>query len=89
MRTAIILAGGLVLLSLCLFAGRLFGKSMADSMVLGAKVFIPLWLALAGANMWIGVSQGGSSVMEELPIFLALCAVPVAAAAFAWWRFSP
>jgi len=89
MRTAIIIVGGLVLLAILLLAGRLFGKSGAEAAVLGAQIFIPLWLAIAGANLWIGVSQAGYSVMEELPIFLLIFALPAAAAGFTWWKFAP
>jgi hypothetical protein len=86
MRSAIIIAAGFVLLALFFFAGRLFGRP--DAMVLGAKIFIPLWLLAALVNMWIGVSRAGYSVAEELPIFLLIFALPAAAAAFVWWRFS-
>ncbi len=88
MRTLIIIAGGFVLLALCLFAGRLFGRTGPETMIIGAKVFIPLWFAAAGVNLWIGVSQAGYSVMEELPIFLLIFGLPAAAAAFVWWKFS-
>jgi hypothetical protein len=56
-------------------------------MVIAAQVFIPVWLALAGVNMWIGVGKG-FSVALELPIFLLIFALPAAAAAFVWWKFS-
>jgi hypothetical protein len=75
-----------VLLALFVFAGRLFGRP--DGMLFGAKIFIPLWLIAALINMWIGVSRAGYSVAEELPIFLLIFALPAAAAAFVWWRFS-
>jgi hypothetical protein len=88
MRTAIIIAAGFVLLAFLVFAGRLFGRPGADAMLLGAKIFIPLWLLAALINMWIGVSRAGYSVAEELPIFLLIFALPAAAAAFVWWRFS-
>jgi len=88
MRSAIIIAGGFVLLAVCLFAGRLLGRTGAETMILGAKIFIPIWLVLAGVNMWIGVAKAGYSVMEELPIFLAIFALPAAAAGFAWWKLS-
>ena len=57
-------------------------------MVTAAKIFIPVWLVAALVNMWIGVSRAGYSVMEELPIFLAIFAIPGIAAAFIWWKFS-
>ena len=86
MRTIVIIAGGLLLLGLFLLAGRLIRGNAA--MITAAKIFIPLWLAAAGLNMWIGVSRAGYSVAEELPIFLLIFALPAAAAGFVWWKFS-
>jgi hypothetical protein len=52
------------------------------------KIFIPVWLVAALINMWIGVSRARYSVAEELPIFLAIFAIPAVVAAFVWWKFS-
>ena len=79
MRTILILAAGLALLGLCVLAGKLAGNSK-PAMAKGALVFLPLWLACAALNMWVGVTSAGYSVMEELPIFLLIFAVPAAAA---------
>ena len=87
MRTAIIIAAGIVLLGLFALAGwRLGGGPQSASTA--ATLFVPLWLIVAAINMWLGVSRAGYSVAEELPIFLLIFAVPAAAAAFVWWRFS-
>jgi len=88
MRTAIIITAGFVILGLFLLAARWIGGGNTKAMVLAAQVFIPMWAAFAGLNMWIGVSQAGYSVAEELPILLLIIAPPAAAAAFAWWKFS-
>jgi hypothetical protein len=69
-HTVKVIAGGFVLLALCVLIGR------AD----GAKVFIPLWLVGAGINMWVGVARAGYSVAEEAPIFLVVFAVPAVVA---------
>ncbi|TMH65207.1 MAG: hypothetical protein E6H57_15005 [Betaproteobacteria bacterium] len=84
MRTAIIIAAGLVLAALFVFGGRFIGQTAA----LGAKIFIALWFIAAALNMWLGVAKAGYSFMEELPIFLAIFAVPAAAAGFVWWKYS-
>jgi hypothetical protein len=87
MRTAIIIVGGLVLLGLCALAAYWLG-GRPQSMTVAAKLFIPLWLAIALLNMWLGVSRAGYSIAEELPIMLVIFAIPAAAAAFVWWRSS-
>ena len=88
MRSVVIIAGGLVLLGLFVFVARWLGGASAGSMVLAAKLFLPVWLALALINMWIGVARAGYSISEELPIFLAIFGLPGLAATFLWWKFS-
>jgi hypothetical protein len=87
MRTAIIIVGGLVLLGLFALVGWRVGGG-PQSATMAAKLFIPIWLAIALVNMWLGVSRAGYSVAEELPIMLVIFAIPAAAAALVWWRFS-
>jgi len=84
-HTIKVIAGGLVLLALCLLIGRWIGGSALAN---AAKVFIPLWLVAAGINMWVGVSKAGYSVAEEAPIFLVVFAIPAAVALVVWWWFS-
>ena len=86
MRSAIIILGGLVTWGVALLvAWRLGGSQLA---LTAAKWFIAAWLLVALANLWLGVSRAGYSFGEELPIFLAIFAVPAAAAALVWWKFS-
>jgi hypothetical protein len=87
MRTATIIIGGLVSLGLFALVGWWLGSG-PRSAITAAQLFIPIWLAVALINMWLGVSRAGYSVAEELPIFLVIFAIPAAAAAFVWWRFS-
>ena len=87
MHTAIVLGGGFALLLSCLLLGHAFGGGMPGA-VSGAKVFIPLWLVAAGVNMWLGVSQAGYSVADELPIFLGVFALPAAVAGLLCWRLA-
>jgi hypothetical protein len=88
MRTVVIIVGGLLLLGVFVFVGRLVGGGTTQSMVTAARVFLPVWLVAALVNMWIGVSRAGYSVAEEFPIFLAIFLVPGIAAALVWWKFS-
>lgn len=77
-----------MLLGLFLLIARWLGGANTKAMEVAAQVFIPVWLAAAGINMWVGVAQAGYTVAEELPIFLLIFALPAAAAAFVWWKFS-
>jgi len=83
-----IVVGGLLLLGLFVLVGRWMGGGTSSSPVTAAKIFLPVWLVAALVNMWIGVARAGYSVAEELPIFLAIFAIPAIAAAFIWWKFS-
>lgn len=86
MRTAIIIVSGFTLLAVCIGATRLF--SGAAPLSTAVKVFIPIWLVVAGVNMWISVARAGYSVAEELPIFLLIFPLPTAAALFILWKIS-
>jgi len=87
MRSVVIIAAGLVIGALFLFAGRLLGRG-PETLALGAKLFIALWFIAAAVNLWIGVAKAGYSLMEELPIFLVIFGVPAAAAGFVWWKYA-
>ena len=88
-HTIKVIAGGIVLLALCLLVGRwIGGPSPALGVVKAAKLFVPLWFIAAGVNMWIGVSKAGYSVAEEAPIFLVVFAVPAAVALWVSWKLS-
>ena len=86
MRTVFIILAGLIIGTLLLFGGRLLGRG-AETLALGAKIFIPLWFVAAAVNMWIGVAKAGYGFVEELPIFLAIFGIPAAAAGFLWWKY--
>lgn len=87
MRSAILIGAGLVLLGAFLLVGRFVGGAPASAMSRAALYFLPVWLAVAGINMWIGVTKG-YSVGEEAPIFAMIFAIPAAAALLVWWRMS-
>ena len=87
MRTAVIISGGLVLLGLFALAGWRFGGG-ARGLATASIGFVVIWLVIALANMWVGVTRAGYSVAEELPIFAVIFAVPAAVAAIVWWKTS-
>jgi hypothetical protein len=86
MRTALFLASGLLLMASLLIIAKLFSKHIPSAPNWALALGLSLWLAVTGANLWIGVWKAGYSVAEELPIFLLLFAVPVAAAVLVRWR---
>jgi hypothetical protein len=88
MHTIKVIAGGLLLLGVCLIIGRAFGGPGSVGLVTGAKLFIPLWLITSGVNLWVGVSRAGYSIADEAPIFLVVFAVPSAMAVLVWWAVS-
>jgi hypothetical protein len=86
MHTIKVIAGGLLLLVVCLIVGRLTSGGVSSGATAGAvKAFLPLWLIGAGLNMWIGVARAGYSVAEEAPVFAIVFAVPAAVALLIWW----
>jgi uncharacterized membrane protein YwaF len=84
MRTAIIIAIGFVVLAAFVLLPKVAGRP--EWSAVGAKLFIALWLIAALVNLWIGVSRAGYTVLEELPIFLLIFALPAAFAAYVWWK---
>ncbi|MDB5804954.1 MAG: hypothetical protein JWN73_2276 [Betaproteobacteria bacterium] len=86
MRTALFILGGLVLLGAAVFGARFAGGDRA--IALAAGIFIPVWLAGALVNMWIGVARAGYPVGEEFPIMLVIFVPPAALAGFICWKFS-
>ena len=87
MRTAVIIVGGLLTFGVLALAGWRLGGSTQPA-VTAAKLFIPLWLAAALINMWVGVARAGYSVADEFPIFLLIFCVPATVAAFTRWKYS-
>lgn len=87
MHIALVIAGGLVQLGVCVLFGWLWGAS-STSMALAARCFIPLWCVVAAVNMWVGVSHAGYTVQQEAPILLLNIAVPVVLALLVAWRLS-
>jgi hypothetical protein len=85
MHTLKVIAGGILLLAVCLLAGRWLGATPAAGMATAVKVFVPLWFVAAAVNLWIGVTRAGYSFADEAPVFGIVFAVPVAVALLVWW----
>jgi hypothetical protein len=85
MHMLLVILGGVLLLGVFSLFGKLWGGDIVG-VVAAAKLFIPVWLVIALVNMWIGVTKAGYTVAQELPILLAVFAVPAAIAAIAVWQ---
>lgn len=75
MHVTLVIAGGIALLGLFL----LFGKLWEAGPALAAGLFLPIWLAVALVNLWVGVQHAGYGLREELPILLLVFLVTVPA----------
>ena len=76
MHSVMVIAGGMALLAAFLIFGSLVGAN-AQRMTLW---FLPAWLICATVNLYIGVTQAGYTIAQELPILVVIFAVPAAAA---------
>ncbi|MDQ7728576.1 hypothetical protein [Halomonas sp. SpR8] len=83
MHTVMVILAGLVLLAVFVVFARIASIRFARLL----PVYLVVWLICTGINMWIGVSQAGYSVMQELPFLLIVFAVP-AVVAILWSRRS-
>jgi hypothetical protein len=83
MHTIKVLAVGFVLLAAFVLLGRTLGNGSK-----AALYFLPVWLAAAAINLWLGVAKAGYSVRDEAPIFLLIFAVPAVAALLVWWKLA-
>ena len=84
MHMALVILTGLLLLSVFLLLGKLWGTQSAD-LVTAVKYFIPVWLIVALTNMWVGVTKAGYTIAQELPILALVVAVPTAVAFATLW----
>ncbi len=87
MHMLMVILGGIVLLGVFLLFGQLWGGT-TPALGTAAKAFIPVWLGVSVANLWVGVNKAGYTVAQELPILLVVFAVPAVVAAIAIWQFA-
>lgn len=84
MHSILVITGGIALLLLFVAAGRLIGGGDRRPMSRAALYFLPVWFVCAAVNMYVGVTQAGFSVAQELPFFALVFGVPSAAAFVAY-----
>lgn len=87
MRTGLFLLSGFLFLAASLIVGRLFSANYAGGTTVATVLFVALWLAIAAANMWVGVAKAGYTLAQELPIFALIFGVPAAVAVLIRWKF--
>lgn len=85
MHSLRVIGAGLALLAAFLIVARLSGGSGSALPARAALWFVPVWLAAAVLNLWIGVTQAGYTVAQELPILLVVFGIPAAAALAVRW----
>ncbi len=83
MHTVKVILGGCAALAICLLAGRLLDGAQ-HGLARAALIFLPIWLAAALLNLWIGVTRAGYTIAEEAPIAAVVFGVPAAAAVLVW-----
>ena len=87
MRTGLFLLSGFLFLAASLIVGKLFSSNYPGGTTVATVLFLVLWLVIAAANMWVGVTKAGYSVAAELPIFALIFAIPAAVAILVRWKF--
>lgn len=87
MHMLLVIAGGILLLGVFSLFGKLWGGDLSG-VAAGAKLFIPVWFAIALTNMWVGVTRAGYTVAQELPILLVVFAVPAIVSTIAIWQLA-
>lgn len=85
MHMILVITAGLLLLVVFAMFGWLWGHDVAG-IARAARWFIPVWALVALANMTVGVTRAGYTVMQELPILLLVFAVPTVAALLVIWQ---
>ena len=73
MRTLVIILIGFLLWGISLFLRSFLNGSAKNATI----AFAGVWFFIALFNMWIGITQAGYSVQEELPVFLIVFSPPV------------
>jgi hypothetical protein len=88
MNTIQVIGAGILLLGLLCLAGRWLGGA-GRGMAKGARLFLPLWFAVAGYNMWYGIYKAGFSLADESRVFALVFGAPALVALLLWWKFDP
>jgi len=80
MQTLTLVVIGLIVLAAFWLAGRMFGEGGRKGAALALRVFLPVWLVPAAANLAIGYYVAERPLWTEIFVFLAVFGVPAAVA---------
>ena len=87
MHTLKLIAAGFALLGALHFLARRLKLGGGDPTGFAVKLFLPLWLVAALANLWVGVNRAGYSLLQEMPFFSLVFGLPAAFALLLFLRF--
>lgn len=87
MHTLKLIAAGFALLGALHFLARRLKLGGGDPTGFAVKLFLPLWLAAALVNLWVGVNRAGYSLLQEIPFFSLVFGLPAAFAILLFLRF--
>lgn len=79
MRTLFFILGGIILWAAIAGLAKLLNDQVNRGWM-PTVIFAAVWLMITGWNVWVGVTQAGYTLMEELPIFLLTYLLPLAIA---------
>lgn len=80
MQTLTLIVVGLIVLAAFWLAGRMFGEGGRKGAGLALRVFLPVWLVAAVANLAIGYYVAETALWREILAFIAVFGIPAAAA---------
>jgi hypothetical protein len=80
MQTLTLVVIGLIVLAAFWLAGRMFGEGGRKGAAVALRVFLPVWLVAAVANLAIGYYVAERQLWMEIPVFIAVFGIPAAAA---------
>jgi hypothetical protein len=80
MRTGLFVAATFLLLAASVILGKLFSGNYPAAALAATIVYVTVWLAIARANMRVGVAKAGYSMAEAAPICRLILVLPAAGA---------
>jgi len=80
MQTLTLIVIGLIVLAAFYLAGRMFGEGGPKGAALALRVFLPVWLVAALANLAIGYYVAEVPLWTEILVFIAVFGIPASVA---------